>query len=111
MDPKTNNNRMGTEPIVPLLLKLSIPSIFSMFIQALYNVIDSIFVARLSKDALAAVSLAFPIEMVFISIAVGTGTGTSSLISMLLGSGKDRRAGNVQNMFSLGSSTASSLLQ
>ncbi len=103
MDPKTNNNRMGTEPIVPLLLKLSIPSIFSMFIQALYNVIDSIFVARLSKDALAAVSLAFPIEMVLIAIAVGTGTGTSSLISRLLGSGKDRRAGNVaEHVFFIG---------
>jgi putative MATE family efflux protein len=63
-----------------------------MFIQSLYNVVDSIFVARLSEKALAALSLAFPIQMVLIAVAVGTGVGTSSLISRLLGAGKESRA-------------------
>lgn len=95
MEDKPKNNRLGIEPIVPLLFKLAIPSILSMFIQALYNVVDSIFVARISEDALAALSLAFPIQMILISIAVGTGVGTSSLISRLLGQGKEKRASNV----------------
>jgi putative MATE family efflux protein len=65
-----------------------------MFIQALYNIVDSIFVAKLSEEALAALSLAFPIQMVLIAIAVGTGVGTSSLISRLLGQGSKQRASN-----------------
>jgi len=88
----TRDNRLGTEPVVPLLFKLALPSILSMFIQSLYNVVDSIFVARLSEKALAALSLAFPIQMVLIAVAVGTGVGTSSLISRLLGAGKESRA-------------------
>lgn len=95
MEQPLQNNRLGTEPIVPLLLKLAIPSILSMFIQALYNVVDSIFVARLGENALAALSLAFPIQMILIAIGVGTGIGTSSLISRLLGSGDGKRASNV----------------
>ncbi len=89
------NNRLGTEPIVPLLLKLAVPSILSMLIQALYNIVDSMYVARISEDALAALSLAFPIQMVLIAIATGTGVGTSSLISRLLGQGEDDKASNV----------------
>ncbi|QZY54243.1 MATE family efflux transporter [Crassaminicella profunda] len=92
MEQSIKNNRLGTEPIVPLLFKLAIPSILSMFIQALYNVVDSIFVAKLSEDALAALSLAFPIQMILIAIGVGTGIGTSSLISRLLGAGNEKRA-------------------
>lgn len=95
MDQPIQSNRLGTEPIVPLLFKLSVPSILSMFIQALYNVIDSIFVAKISEDALAALSLAFPIQLVLIAIAVGTGIGTSSLISRLLGEGNEKRASSV----------------
>ncbi len=63
-----------------------------MFIQSMYNVVDSIFVARLSEDALAALSLAFPIQMVQIAVAVGTGVGASSLISRSLGRGSRREA-------------------
>ncbi len=95
MEGKPKNNRLGTEPIVPLLFSLAIPSILSMFIQALYSVVDSIFVARISEDALAALSLAFPIQMILIAVAVGTGVGTSSLISRLLGMGEDDKASNV----------------
>ncbi len=94
MGQKRQNNRLGTEPIVPLLFRLAVPSILSMFIQSLYNVVDSIFVARLSEDALAGLSLAFPVQMVLIAISVGTGVGASSLISRLLGQGREERASN-----------------
>lgn len=95
MEGKPQGNKLGTEPIISLLFKLSVPSIISMFIQALYSVIDSIWVARISSDALAALQLAFPIQLILIAIAVGTGIGTSSLISRLLGQGKGERASNV----------------
>lgn len=95
MKDQTNENRLGTEPILPLLIKLSIPSIFSMTIQALYNVVDSIYVGRYSVNGLSALSLAFPLEMFLISIAVGTGVGGSSLISRLLGKRKTEKASRV----------------
>ncbi len=92
MSNATNENRLGVEPILPLLIKLSIPSMLSMSIQALYNVVDSIYVGRLSTDALSSLSLAFPLQMILISIAVGTGVGASSLISRLLGQSKNEKA-------------------
>lgn len=92
MTNKPQDNRLGTEPILPLLFKLAAPSILSMFIQSMYNVVDSIFVARLSEDALAALSLAFPIQMAQIAVAVGTGVGASSLISRSLGRGNRQDA-------------------
>lgn len=92
MTEKTNENRLGVEPILPLLIKLSIPSILSMTIQALYNVVDSIYLGRFSTDALSSLSLAFPLQMILISIAVGTGVGASSLISRRLGQGENRKA-------------------
>ncbi|OLS01509.1 MATE family efflux transporter [Tissierella creatinophila] len=95
MKDQTNENRLGTEPILPLLIKLSIPSIFSMTIQALYNIVDSIYVGRYSVNGLSALSLAFPLEMFLISIAVGTGVGGSSLISRLLGKRKTEKASRV----------------
>ncbi|MTI70873.1 MAG: MATE family efflux transporter [Firmicutes bacterium] len=96
MQHSKKQNRLGTEPIVSLLFKLSIPSILSMAIQALYNVIDSIWIGKyVGEKALSALSLAFPIQMILIAIAVGTGIGTSSLISRLLGQEKEKRACNV----------------
>lgn len=94
MSNELKENRLGVEPILPLLIKLSIPSMISMSIQALYNVVDSIYVGRLSADALSSLSIAFPLQMILISIAVGTGVGTSSLISRLLGQGKNEKASN-----------------
>lgn len=94
MKTPTHENRLGVEPIIPLLIKLSIPSIISMTVQALYNIVDSIYVGRLSTDALSALSLAFPLQMILIATAVGTGTGASSLISRLLGRGNKKRASN-----------------
>ena len=80
-------NRMGYEPIPGLMFKMSLPLMISMMVQALYNVVDSIFVAMINEDALTAVSLVFPLQMVMISFAVGIGVGTSALLSRYLGAG------------------------
>lgn len=88
-------NKMGSMPIKKLLFTMSLPSIFGMLMQALYNVIDSIFVSRISQDALSAVTLAFPIQMIIISLCVGGGIGINSLISRRLGEGKNDEANNV----------------
>ncbi len=88
------SDRLGNEPVVPLLIRLSLPSILAMAVQAMYNVVDSIYIGRTGTDALSALSLTFPIQMILIGVAVGTGVGTSSLISRLLGAGDNRRASN-----------------
>lgn len=88
------SDRLGTEKILPLLFKLSVPSIIGMLIQALYNVVDSIYIGRYSKEALSALALSFPVQLLLIAIAVGTGLGSSSLISRLLGSGRTQEADN-----------------
>lgn len=76
---------MGTKPIFPLLISMSLPAMFSMMIQALYNVVDSIFVAKIGPEALSAVSLAYPLQMILISFFVGTAIGVNSLIARRLG--------------------------
>ena len=81
-------NKMGTMPVHRLLLDMSIPMIVSMLVQALYNVVDSIFVARISEQALTAVSLAFPIQSLMIGVGVGTGVGVNALLSRSLGEKK-----------------------
>ncbi|MBU7046638.1 MAG: MATE family efflux transporter, partial [Theionarchaea archaeon] len=86
--------KLESDKILSLLVSLSIPGIVSMFIQALYNVVDSIYIGRLSKEALAALSLAFPVQIILIAIAVGTGVGVTSLISRLIGQGNLERASN-----------------
>ncbi|HWR22558.1 MAG TPA: MATE family efflux transporter [Feifaniaceae bacterium] len=78
-------NKMETLPVNRLLIGMAAPVMLSMFIQACYNIVDSIFVSRLSENALTAVSLAFPIQMLMISVAVGTGVGMNSFISRRLG--------------------------
>lgn len=76
---------MGTKPILPLLVSMSVPSILSMLIQSLYNVVDSIFVAWLSNDALTAVSLAYPLQNLVLAVAVGFGVGINAYIARNLG--------------------------
>ena len=88
-------NRMGTDPIGKLLISLSTPMMISMMVQALYNIVDSIFVAMLSEDALTAVSLAFPIQNLMISFGVGTGVGVNALVSRHLGGKRYRHANSV----------------
>ncbi len=77
--------RMGTAPILPLIIKMSLPSMFSMMIAALYNVVDSIYVSRLGEASLSAVSLIYPIQMLNVAVGVGTGVGLASVISRRLG--------------------------
>ena len=78
-------NKMGVMPIPKLLLTMSLPMIISMIVQALYNVVDSIFVSQINENALTAVSLAFPIQNLMIAVASGTGVGVNALLSRSLG--------------------------
>lgn len=77
-------NKMGTMPVNKLLVTMSLPMVISMIVQALYNIVDSIFVSRLSEDALTAVSMAFPMQNLMISVAVGTGVGINAMLSRAL---------------------------
>lgn len=78
-------NKMGIMPIPKLLITMSLPMIASMLVQALYNIVDSMFVAQLNENALTAVSLAFPIQNLMIAVAAGTGVGINALLSRSLG--------------------------
>jgi putative MATE family efflux protein len=78
-------NIMGTMAVNPLLIKLSVPMMISMLVQALYNVVDSVFVSHVSENALTAVSLAFSLQNVMIAVGVGTGVGVNALLSKSLG--------------------------
>ncbi len=89
-----DSSKMGTQPVFPLIISMSLPSMFSMLVQSLYNVVDSYFVAQLGEKALTAVSLAFPIQILMISMAVGIGVGVNSLMARRLGQG-DLAAANV----------------
>lgn len=78
-------NKMGVMPINKLLLSMSVPIIISMLVQAFYNIVDSIFVSRVSENALTAVSLAFPIQNLMIAVGIGLGVGINALVSRFLG--------------------------
>lgn len=78
--PAEQENKMGTMPIRKLLITMSLPMIISMLVQARYNVVDSIFVSRLGENALAAVSLAFPVQNLMIAVASGTGVGITPAV-------------------------------
>ena len=78
-------NKMGVMPVNKLLISMSVPMMISMLVQALYNIVDSIFVARVCEDALTAVSLAFPMQSLMIALAGGTGVGLNALVSKSLG--------------------------
>lgn len=86
-------NKMGTAPMLKLIVSMSLPAMFSMLVQALYNVVDSYFVSQVSENALTAVSLAFPVQMLMVSVAVGTSIGINSFISRKLGE-KDQASAN-----------------
>mgnify|MGYP001191513899 CR=1 len=86
-------NKMGTMPIGKLVFNMSLPMMVSMMVQALYNIVDSIFVAKLSENALTAVSLAFPLQTLLIAVATGTGVGMNALLSKSLGE-KDFKKAN-----------------
>lgn len=78
-------NKMGYMPMPKLIVNMSLPLMFSLLIQSLYNIVDSIFVAKLGQDALTAVSLAYPVQILMIAVAVGTSVGINSLLSKSIG--------------------------
>ena len=86
-------NKMGVMPIGKLLVNMALPIILSMLVQALYNVVDSIYVSQISESAVAALSLAFPVQNLLIGFAVGIGVGVNSLLSKSLGM-RDQEAAN-----------------
>lgn len=81
----TQENKMGTMPVNKLLISMSLPMIISMLVQAMYNIVDSVFVAQISENALTAVSLAFPLQNLMIAFAGGTAVGVNALLSRSLG--------------------------
>ena len=85
-------NKMGTWPIGKLLMNMALPLVISMLVQALYNVVDSIYVSRISESAVTALSLAFPIQNLLIGCATGVGVGVNSLLSKSLGEQNYERA-------------------
>ncbi len=88
-------NKMGTMPVGKLIVTMSLPMIISMLVQALYNIVDSVFVSRISEQALTAVSLAFPAQNLMIGVATGTGVGVNALLSRALGEKNNERANKV----------------
>ena len=90
-----SENKMGTMPVGRLLFSMAVPMMVSMLFQALYNVVDSIFVARISRDALTAVSLAFPAQNLMIGLATGTAVGVNALMGRALGAKDQERANAV----------------
>lgn len=86
---------MGIMPVNELLVEMSLPMMVSMLVQALYNVVDSIFVSRINENALTAVSLAFPIQSLMIAVGTGTGVGVNALLSKSLGEKNTERANKV----------------
>ena len=91
---QTKENKMGTMPVNRLLITMSLPMMISMLVQALYNVVDSIFVSRINENALTAVSLAFPIQTLMIAVAGGTCVGINAVLSKALGEKEQERADN-----------------
>ena len=96
--PNPKENKMGTMPIGKLLFNMALPMIIAMLVQALYNVVDSIYVSRISESAVTALSLAFPVQNIQIGFATGIGVGVNALLSKSLGEGNqdtaNRAAGN-----------------
>ena len=88
-------NKMGVMPLNRLLISMSVPMMISMLVQALYNIVDSMFVAQLSENALTAVSLAFPAQNLMIAVATGTGVGVNAALSRSLGEKNFERANKI----------------
>lgn len=101
MERETSNiqeNKMGTMPVNKLLLSMSVPMMVSMLVQALYNIVDSIFVSRIAEGALTAVSLVFPMQTIMIAVGAGTGIGVNALLSKRLGEKRFEEANRTANI-------------
>ncbi len=90
--PALQGNKMGVMPIGKLLFNMAVPMILSMLVQALYNVVDSVYISHYSQDAVTALGLAFPVQNVQIGFAIGIGVGVNSLLSKSLGEGNQEKA-------------------
>ena len=90
-------NKMGVMPVNKLLISMALPMMISMLVQALYNIVDSMFVAQISENALTAVSLAFPAQNLMIAVGTGTGVGINALVSRSLGEKNGERANLIAN--------------
>lgn len=91
----TKLNKMGTKPINKLMLSMGVPMILSMMLQAVYNIVDSAFVANMKQNgeaALNALTLAFPVQMLMVAVGIGTGVGMNALLSKSLGQGDKEKA-------------------
>ena len=91
---QNSSAQMGEEKITTLLVRFSLPAIIGMLVMATYNIVDTIFVGRLGSEAIAALSVAFPLQMLLGAIGVGSGIGAASLISRSLGAGDKKEAEN-----------------
>ncbi len=91
-------NKMGVMPVKPLILSMSLPMMASMLVQALYNIVDSIFVARVSESAVTAVTLVFPMQNLMIALGMGAGVGVNALLSKGLGEKNYQHSDNAANM-------------
>ena len=80
-----NNDFMKTKPVLPLILSMSLPMVISMLVNSLYNIVDSFFVAKISENAMTALSLVFPVQNFINAIAIGFGVGINAVISYFLG--------------------------
>lgn len=94
METLVEQNKMEHMEIKKLVVTMSLPIIISMIIQALYNIVDSIFVAKISSDALTAVSLCYPVQTIMVSVACGTAVGFNTLLARYLGEKKFKEANN-----------------
>ena len=97
MEQQPAENKMGVMPVNKLLISMSVPMMLSMLVQALYNVVDSMFVSQISENALTAVSLAFPAQNLMIATATGTGVGVNALLSRSLGARRTDRVNQTAN--------------
>ncbi|TFG36996.1 MAG: MATE family efflux transporter, partial [Syntrophobacterales bacterium] len=83
---------LGRDPIVPLLIKMSLPSVVAMLVMALYNVVDTFWIARISSESIAALTICFPIQMIFGGLGIATGVGAGSFVSQMFGAGDESKA-------------------
>ena len=91
-------NKMGIMPVGKLLISMALPMVISMLVQALYNIVDSIFVAQINENALTAVSLAFPVQNLMIAVGTGTGVGVNAILSKSLGEKNFKLANKTANV-------------
>ena len=98
MEPTAKTNKMGTTHMPKLMLKMGIPMIISMVLQALYNIVDSAFVSNMKvngEEALNALTLAFPAQVLMIAISIGTGVGAGAVLSKSLGQGNREKVNKI----------------